>query len=108
MGIADYGRTLAVYPGVHMATPLRLGVVGAGAFSQNRMLPNFVNLEGVDVLTVANRSRESGEAVAERFGIARVETDWRAITEARDIDAVFVGTPPSAHREIVLAALDAG
>jgi predicted dehydrogenase len=57
---------------------------------------------------VANRSRYSGEAVAERFGIARVETDWRAITEARDIDAVFVGTPPSAHAEIVLAALDAG
>jgi predicted dehydrogenase len=91
-----------------MATPLRLGSVGAGAFSQHRMLPNFLNSDGVEVLAVANRSRESGEAVAERFGIARVETDWQAITEARDIDAVFVGTPPSAHREIVLAALDAG
>jgi predicted dehydrogenase len=91
-----------------MATPLRLGVVGAGAFSQNRMLPNFAKIAGVDVIAVANRSRQSGEAVAERFGIARVETDWRAITDAVDIDAVFVGTPPSAHREIVLAALDAG
>src|SRR5581483_421516 len=51
---------------------------------------------------------ESGEVVAERFGIGRVETDWRRITEASDIDAVFVGTPPSVHREIVLAALDVG
>jgi predicted dehydrogenase len=91
-----------------MATPLRLAVIGAGAFSQNRMLPNFAKIAGVDVLAVANRSRQSGEVAAERFGIARVETDWRAITDARDIDAVFVGTPPSAHREIVLAALDAG
>jgi predicted dehydrogenase len=91
-----------------MAIPVRLGVVGAGAFSRNRMLPNFGKIAGVDVRAVANRSRESGEAVAERFGIARVETDWRAITEGKDIDAVFVGTPPSAHREIVLAALDAG
>lgn len=91
-----------------MATPVRLGVVGAGGFSKSRMLPNFVNIPGLDVLAVGNRTRESGEAVAEQFGIARVETDWRAIVEARDIDAVFVGTPPSAHREIVLAALAAG
>ena len=91
-----------------MASPVRLGVVGAGAFSQNRMLPNFARVAGVDVLAVANRSRESGEAVAERFGIARVETDWRAIVQAADIDAVFVGTPPSAHLEIVLAALESG
>jgi predicted dehydrogenase len=97
-----------VYPSAHMPTPVRLGVVGAGVFSKNRMLPNFVRIPGADVLAVANRTRESGEAVAEQFGIRRVETDWRAIIEARDIDAVFVGTPPSAHRDIVLAALDAG
>jgi len=33
-----------------MASPVRLGVVGAGTFSQNRMLPNFARVAGVDVL----------------------------------------------------------
>jgi predicted dehydrogenase len=106
--IARYRQAAPVYPGERMPTSVRLGVVGAGGFSKNRMLPNFVNIPGADVLAVANRTRESGEAVAEQFGIAHVETDWRAVVEARDIDAVFVGTPPSAHREIVLAALAAG
>src|SRR4051794_2440312 len=91
-----------------MPQTMRLGVVGAGAFSQNRMLPNFANIPGVDLRAVANRSRESGEAVAERFGIPVVATDWREITESPEIDAVFVGTPPSAHLEIVLSALEAG
>jgi predicted dehydrogenase len=91
-----------------MPETVRLGVVGAGAFSQNRMLPNFANIPGLDLQAVANRSRESGDAVAERFGIAHVVTDWREITESPEIDAVFVGTPPSAHLDIVLSALEAG
>ena len=49
-----------------MASPVRLGVVGAGTFSQNRMLPNFASVAGVDVLAEANRSRKSGELVADQ------------------------------------------
>jgi predicted dehydrogenase len=91
-----------------MDTSVRIGIVGAGAFTVGRMLPNLVNIPGVEVTAVANRSPESGEAVAEQFGIRRVTTDWHAIVDATDVDAVFVGTPPYLHREVVLAALAAG
>jgi predicted dehydrogenase len=72
------------------------------------MLPNLVKIPEAEVTAVGNRSRESGEAVAERFGIPRVATDWHDVVEGRDVDAVFVGTPPYVHLEIVLAALAAG
>jgi predicted dehydrogenase len=72
------------------------------------MLPNLVKIPEVEVTVVGNRSRESGEAVAERFGIPRVATDWRSVVEGTDTDAIFVGTPPYVHLEIVLAALAAG
>ena len=91
-----------------MDSRVRIGIVGAGAFTLNRMLPNIVRLPHAEVTVVSNRSRESGEAVAERFGIPRVTTDWRSVVDGSDVDAVFVGTPPYVHLEIVTAALAAG
>jgi predicted dehydrogenase len=91
-----------------MDSRVRVGLVGAGGFTLNRMLPNLVRIPEAEVTAVSNRSRESGEAVAERFGIPRVATDWRDVVAAPDVDAVFVGTPPYVHLEIVLAALAAG
>jgi hypothetical protein len=61
-----------------MATSLHLCVIGASAFSQNRVLPNLGKTAGVDVLAVANRSRQSREAVAERFA-----NSWCNFTEQR-------------------------
>lgn len=52
---------------------------------------------------IANRSQQSGGWVAEKFGIPRVSTAWREIVESSDVDAVFIGTPPSLHLEVTLA-----
>src|SRR5215203_6874284 len=35
-------------------------------------------------------------------------TDWRRIIDRKDIDAVFVATPPHLHSEMAVAALQAG
>jgi predicted dehydrogenase len=45
---------------------------------------------------------------ARRYGFARTETDWRAVVDAPDVDAVSVAVANSLHREIVEAALAAG
>ena len=88
--------------------PLRLGFVGAGGNTTARHLPGFHVLENVSCRAVANRTRASGERVAAAFGIARVETDWRAVVEAADVDAVCIGTWPDLHAEVTCAALAAG
>src|SRR5262249_60160912 len=49
-----------------------------------------------------------GERGAKEFAIERVAGDWREIIEAKDIDAVCIGTWPYTHCEMTLAALDAG
>lgn len=91
-----------------MTNRVRIGIVGAGGFTTGRMLPNLVNLPEAEVTAIANRSQASGELVAEKFGIPRVATAWREIVDSPDVDAVFIGTPPSLHLEVTLAALDAG
>lgn len=35
-------------------------------------------------------------------------TDWRRIIDRKDIDSVFIGTPPHLHSEMAIAALKAG
>ena len=87
---------------------IRVGFVGAGANTRLHHLPKLRAQPGVELVAVANRSRESGEHVAKEFGVARVHDDWRQVVTARDVDAVCIGTWPYMHCELTLAALEAG
>jgi len=89
-------------------TPIRVGFVGAGANTRKHHIPKLKAQPGVELVAVANRSKESGERVAKEFGIARVEDDWRRVVEAKDVDAICIGTWPYMHRELTVAALAAG
>jgi predicted dehydrogenase len=88
--------------------PIRVGFVGAGANTRKHHIPKLKAQPGIELVAVANRSPESGDRVAREFGIARVETDWRRVVEARDVDAICIGTWPYMHRELTVAALGAG
>lgn len=85
-----------------------VGIIGAGANSRLRHIPGFQAIEGVKVVAVANRTRESGEAAAKEFGIARVFDDWRALIADPEIDAVCIGTWPYLHGEATVESLKAG
>src|SRR5881394_4341573 len=88
--------------------PIRVGFVGAGRNTQSRHIPGLGKQPGIELVAVANRSRESGERVAKEFGIRRVEADWRAVVSAPDVDAICIGTWPYTHCEMTIAALAAG
>jgi predicted dehydrogenase len=87
---------------------LRVGLIGAGGNTRLRHLPGFAAIEGVELTAVANRSVESAQRIADEFGVGRVESDWREIVAADDIDAVCIGTWPNTHAEMTCAALQAG
>ena len=88
--------------------PIRVGFVGAGANCRRHHIPKLKAQPAVELVAVANRSRESSERVAKEYGFARVEDDWRKVVEAPDVDAVCIGTWPYMHRELTVAALGAG
>jgi predicted dehydrogenase len=87
---------------------IRIGIIGAGGIVRSRHLPGLRKLDDVRVTAVCNRSRESGDAVGQEWGIPEVMTDWRALVERDDLDAVFIGTWPYTHAEMSIAALQAG
>ncbi|MEX1022852.1 MAG: Gfo/Idh/MocA family oxidoreductase, partial [Dehalococcoidia bacterium] len=91
-----------------MPDPIRVGVVGAGGNTRSRHIPGLQAIEGVEVVTVCNRSEESGRRVADQFGIPNVVTDPRDVFDDPDVDAVCIGTWPYRHRDYTVAALEAG
>ena len=87
---------------------VRLGYIGAGNFSRNKILPNFQALENVDLVAVSNSSEESSQKVQEQFGFSRIEKNWSNILESNDIDAVVIGTRTDKHYEMCIPALKTG
>ncbi|HEY3487409.1 MAG TPA: Gfo/Idh/MocA family oxidoreductase [Gammaproteobacteria bacterium] len=88
--------------------PVRIGFIGAGANTRARHLPEFKAIPGVELQFVCNRSAESSQRVAEEFGVARIEQNWREAVKAPDVDAICIGTWPYMHSEVSIAALKAG
>ena len=87
---------------------IRVGFIGAGANTRKHHIPKLKAQPGVELVAVANRSKESGERVAREFGIGRVHAGWPEIVNAPDIDAVCIGTWPYMHSVMSIAALERG
>ena len=85
--------------------PLRIGLIGAGGNTKLRHIPGFQAIDDVEITAVCNRSRASSQAVADQYGIAAIEEDWRRLIERDDVDAICIGTWPYTHCPMTLAAL---
>ncbi|MEE9181720.1 MAG: Gfo/Idh/MocA family oxidoreductase [candidate division NC10 bacterium] len=86
--------------------PIRVGIVGAGANTRLKHIPGLRAIPNVEIVSVANRSRESGERVAREFGIPKVYDHWLELVEADDTDAICIGTWPYLHCPVTLTALE--
>ena len=86
---------------------IRIGYVGAGGNTRLRHLPGFAAIDGVESVSVANRSRESSQRVADDFGLSAVYDSWEELIDADDTDAICIGTWPYMHKTLVLASLAA-
>lgn len=87
---------------------IRVGFVGLGGICRQRHVPGLRALDGVEIVAVANRTRESSERAAREFGIPEVCESWQELVVRDDVDAVFIGTWPYMHRTMSIAALQAG
>ncbi len=97
-----------------MAKPLNIGMIGYGFMGRahsngyNRV-SDFFDLEYRPVLKAAcARNEDAVKAFADRWGYESTETDWRKLLERDDIDAVDICVPNNLHKEIAIAAAQAG
>jgi len=87
---------------------VRIGLIGAGGNTRSRHIPGFQAIEGVELVTVANRTPESSQRVADEFGIPKIAGDWMEVLEDDTVDAVCIGTWPYMHAPLTISALEHG
>src|SRR6185436_9690892 len=97
---------LHIPAGAHRMS-IRIGIVGAGLWTERAHLPAFTHLPGVTVSGIADPDAERARALASRFGVARTVGDHRALLDL-GLDAVSIVAPDDVHHEVAAAALDAG
>ena len=97
-----------------MSKELRIGMIGYGFMGRAhsnayKRLNDFFPVEHRPVLkAVCARNAEKAQAFADVWGYERVETDWRRLIAADDIDVIDIGAPNHVHKEIAIAAAEAG
>ncbi len=90
-----------------MAKKIRLGFIGTG-FTRLIQIPAFQMFPEIEVVSVASGSLENAEKTARDFNIPHFTADWRETVAREDIDLISIVTPPYLHKEMAIAALEAG
>jgi predicted dehydrogenase len=92
-----------------------VAVIGAGMAGKShaaayRVAPTLYEstLPEIRYVSIGDVNAELGAATAKRYGYQRSDTDWRAIADNPDIDAVSVVIANSLHLEVVRGLLAAG
>ena len=95
------------YPDPKDAPALRWGILAAGGIA--RKFATEIPLHTAStIVAVGSRSAERASAFAADFGIPRSYGSYEELVADPEIDAIYVASPHSEHRDHALLALNAG
>src|SRR5215467_13204942 len=86
---------------------VRIGLVGYGHWGPNHARV-FNELDGCRVVVVADRNPQRLQLVSRQAPGTATTTDFDAVINDSNVDAVVVATPTLTHHSLVKAALLAG
>ncbi len=86
---------------------MRWGIVATGKISAI-FVEDLAIIPDCEVVAVGSRSRESADAFAERYDIARAYDSYEALAEDPDCNVLYIGASHNAHYRAAKAGLEAG
>ena len=89
-----------------MTTPIRIGIIGTSWWADLGHLPFLTTDERVQVTAICGRNQEQAQAMAIKYNIPQIFTDYRTLLAAGALDAVVILTPDDEHFAMTMAALD--
>jgi predicted dehydrogenase/threonine dehydrogenase-like Zn-dependent dehydrogenase len=99
---------IPVSPAVNSSDSIGLGVLGAGNFAQNTLLPALKTIAGVSFVGVCNATGPRSRNAAEKFGFSYCSNSEADLLQDANINAVLIATRHNLHAGQALAALRAG
>ena len=89
-------------------TPVRWGIIGCGNVTEVKSGPALQMAEGSELVAVMRRDAALAADYARRHEVPHWYTDADALIEDPRVNAVYVATPPSSHKEYTMKAAKAG
>jgi len=80
------------------------GIIGCGNVTEVKSGPAFQKIEGANLLAVMRRNEEKLIDYAKRHNVPKYTTDYLELLKDKDIDAVYIATPPNMHHFYTLEA----
>ena len=87
---------------------IRWGMIGCGEVTEVKSGPGFAKADRSALVAVMRRNGELARDYAQRHGVPRWYDDGAKLIADPEVDAIYVATPPNAHKEYTIAAAAAG
>jgi 1,5-anhydro-D-fructose reductase (1,5-anhydro-D-mannitol-forming) len=88
--------------------PIRWGIIGCGAVTEVKSGPAFQLASGSALIAVMRRDRAAAESFANRHRVEKWYDDADELISDKDVDAVYIATPPGDHHQLGLCVCEAG
>lgn len=90
-----------------MSTRFRWGILGAGTIAR-KFAAGVAALPDQELAAVGSRTQAAADHFAAEFGILRRHASYAALAADPGLDAIYIATPHSYHKEHTLLALRGG
>lgn len=87
---------------------LNWGIIGTGDVTEKKSGPGLYKAENSNLLAVYNRTPKKAVDYANRHNVARVYETAKGLINDKEIDVVYIATPPDSHKAYAIEALEAG
>ncbi len=87
---------------------VRWGILGCSGIGKSRTIPGLLACENAELYAIAGRNEEKLKAYAEPFAPKKLYTDYQALLDDENVDAVYLPLPNGIHMEWVEKAAKAG
>ena len=87
---------------------VRLGLIAASRIAVPAIVKPIGDVDGVELVAVAARDLGRAQEAASEWGADRAYGSYEELIADPDVDAVYIGTPASLHREWAIKAIEAG
>ncbi len=84
------------------------GIIGCGSVTEVKSGPAFNKVKDSRLIAVMRRNRDLAEDYARRHKVPKVYSDAYDLINDKEINAVYVATPPVNHAEYAIASIKAG
>lgn len=85
---------------------VRLGLIGAGGMANAVHYPSLAEMKDVEMVALCDLVEEKLTKSADRFGIEKRYTDYRAMLDTEQLDAVYILMPPHQLFDPVMDAIE--